>query len=266
VDKSTVITESVAPTGSDVLQRCAALIVLIAGLVAGVMSFDASTVGAAESSGGLPPTDAAYRGLYAVTETVLAATPAPGRDAGRNTGVASATASMSCDDAMRARVNQLLEPYGVPVPVLTRVAVTRTGAAADYFVGEIQFRRCLHDTELAHEVAHHVVDWTAGSWAGVVATARGFCPGLDDRGRVRTAGCRHAWSSSKRRLVRQVSNTSRTVSGGGAPRRLGSGVHGGAVERRAGHRLAGPVRLVVRLQFHAVDCRKSDRDVVGRLV
>lgn len=192
MDKSTVVTESVAPTGSDVLQRCAALIVLIAGLVAGVMSFDASTVGAAESSGGLPPTDAAYRGLYAVTETVLAATPAPGRDAGRNTGVASATASVSCDDAMRARVNQLLEPYGVPVPVLTRVAVTRTGAAADYRAGEIQFRRCLHDTELAHEVAHHVVDWTAGSWAGVVATARGFCPGLDDRG-----ACSHSWLSSR---------------------------------------------------------------------
>ena len=117
---------------------------------------------------------------------------APGRDAGRNTGVASATASMSCDDAMRARVNQLLGPYGVPVPVLTRVAVTRTGAAADYLAGEIQFRRCLHDTELAHELAHHVVDWTAGSWAGVVATARGFCPGLDDRG-----ACSHSWLSSR---------------------------------------------------------------------
>jgi hypothetical protein len=188
VDKSTVVTESVAPTGSDVLQRCATLIVLIAG----VMPFGASTVGAAESSGGLPPTDAAYRGLYAVTATVLAATPAPDRDAGRNTGVASATASMSCDDAMRAHVNQLLGPYGVPVPVLTRVAVTRTGAAADYLAGEIQFRRCLHDTELAHEVAHHVVDWTAGSWAGVVATARGFCPGLDDRG-----ACSHSWLSSR---------------------------------------------------------------------
>lgn len=81
--KSTVVTGSVAPTGSDVLQRCAARIVLVAGLVAGVMSFGASNVGAAGSYVAVPPTDAAYRGLYVVTETVLVAAAVPDRDVGR---------------------------------------------------------------------------------------------------------------------------------------------------------------------------------------